>query len=160
MQEDRFNRNNKMPPQASGAKFQRANTYTNKRGGYDTYGNAGDDEEEEEDYRSYMDAQKRDDPWRRAGTMRDNSGDRHSIGSDFDNDGNVKEEQPKPAESTDFFDMGDKSDQKGPSNNFNSGAGGFDFDFGNPAPQTQKPAQNAGSFDFFATDNNTNNTAQ
>ena len=40
-----------------------------------------------------MDAQKKDDPWRKAGTMRDNSPDRHSIGSDFDNDGHAKEEK-------------------------------------------------------------------
>lgn len=46
-----------------------------------------------------MDAKNRDDPWRRrADTMRDNSPDRHSIGSDFDNGGQVKEEKPKPAE--------------------------------------------------------------
>ena len=89
-----------------------------------------------------MDSKNRDDPWRKAGTMRDDSGDRdrHSIGSDFDENGNPKEDQPKEAEQTDFFDLG------GNSNN-NTGAttkpdvGGFDFDFGTPAPQVQsKPA--------------------
>ena len=70
-----------------------------------------------------MDAQKRDDPWKRSGTQRE-----HSIGSDFDNDGNEKEEQPKEAEQTDFFGMGEKKEEK-------PAAGGFDFDFGLSAPQ-------------------------
>lgn len=41
-----------------------------------------------------MDSKNRDDPWRKAGTMRDDSGDRdrHSIGSDFDENGNPKED--------------------------------------------------------------------
>lgn len=97
MQENKFNKVSKMPPQASEAKFQRSNTYSNRRGGYDTYGFDGNDEEEE-DYRSYMDAQKGDDPWRKSGTMRDNSPDRHSIGSDFDDTGNAKQEKEKEPE--------------------------------------------------------------
>ena len=112
-----------MPPQASGAKFQRANTYQQREGGYDTYGAPEKSDDEEEDYQRYMDAQKRDDPWKRSGTQRE-----HSIGSDFDNDGNVKEEQPKEAEQTDFFGMGEKKEEK-------PAAGGFDFDFGLSAPQ-------------------------
>ena len=87
-----------MPPSASEAKFQKANTYSNRRGGYDTYGADVSDDEEKEDYKSYMDSKKQDDPWRRAGTMRDSSPDRHSIGSDFDNDGTAKEEKQSEPE--------------------------------------------------------------
>ena len=43
------------------------------------------DDDEEEDYRNYMESKKRDDPWKRSGTQRD-----HSIGSDFGNDGKHK----------------------------------------------------------------------
>ena len=66
----------------------------------------GSDDEEREDYKNYMDAKNRDDPYRRDRDRRDNSDDRHSVGSDFDVDGNVKQDNhQKPAEQTDFFDL-------------------------------------------------------
>ena len=87
-----------------------------------------------------MESKNRDDPWKRAGTMRDDSGDRdrHSIGSDFDEHGNVKEDEPKEPEQTDFFDMGGATSgaaAQEPASNTASAPGGFDFDFGTPAPQ-------------------------
>lgn len=87
MMENKFHKDNKKPPGCSGSRFQKSNTYNNNRGGgYDTYGGSfNKDREEEEDYRNYKDA-RRDDPWSRSGgKQRD-----HSIGSDFDNEGNSK----------------------------------------------------------------------
>ena len=86
MMQDKFQKDSKMPPGCSGSRFQRSQTFNNKAGGYDTYGNYNKDNEEEEDYRNYKEAQRRDDPWSRSGgKQRD-----HSIGSDFDKDGNAK----------------------------------------------------------------------
>lgn len=99
----RYQQQNKIPPSSSGSRFQRSNTSYGKAGGYDTYGTTNNrDPEEEEDYRNYRDAQRRDDPWSKSGGKKRD----HSIGSDFDNEGNVKKDEPKSPEQIDFFDMG------------------------------------------------------
>lgn len=91
--EQEFNQKSKLPPSSTGARFQRSQTNYNNKGGYDTYGdtygNSKDrDAEEEEDYRNYKEAQRREDPWQKSGGRKRD----HSIGSDFDNDGNAKKD--------------------------------------------------------------------
>lgn len=129
-------------------------------GGYDTYGDPvkDNDEEEGEDYQNYMDAQRGDDPWRRSGTQKEQLD--NSIGSDFDNDGKPKEDQPKAAEQTDFFGM-DSSPAKQEDDFFNMpkkaestvlpATSGFDFDFGTPAVQNKPAAATSAAFDFNMT---------